>query len=290
MLVDIGGTPAKILAGNKFWIARASKINENQLVAILDPFDLARAERKLVLGDYKISSIKFSVKIPNGRTELSSEFVSAPNPNEIRKSFESAKEGVIGKIQSVYGKRANIQKIKERYNLVKNKIENLAVSSKNLREFMNNLFGILAQDIKVIKLEEVLSLNKEIVYGILKKTDITARIICPRCNMFYEDTLKKKSSRCAKCNQENENKQIIESGIYIPQDGFFAVITYLCGYKTYSSFLSAQEKIKQAKKIIKLLGIKGNPIKVYREPSKKRTMFESYLLGEQSIKTQRGCL
>ena len=276
MLIDTGGTPERILMKDLPQIMALNNLNKEQLIAILDPFDLARAQRKLEFGDYKTKSLNFSVEVPNGCVELSSEFVSPPKPEECRKLFDSAESCIIGKLQSIYGKRINLPEARERYALLREEVVGIAEKSGNLREFMNGLVRILLPGLRTVKLEEVLSQNKAIVYEILRKTDFSARIICPRCNMFYEDSLGKGNSVCTKCNMENLNRQIIESGRYIPQKGFLPAITYLCGYLTFSN---DQDKPIQTNEIFAKLGIKGDAIMPYKTPEKGRTMVERFILG-----------
>jgi hypothetical protein len=278
MLIDIGGTPANVLGSNKIYIARANGISSEQLIAILDPFDLSRAERKLELGDYKIKAIKFSVDVPENKNEFNSEMVNSPNYEEFLRLFESAEGAVIGRIQGTYGKRINIQKIKEKYSILKERAKELSQNSGNLREFMDGLIKLLAPGLKIAKLEDILSQNYSIVYEILEKTDIPARAICPSCNCFTEVFLKPRFSYCSNCSKELLNEDIIKSGKYIPQQGFLPVITYFCGYLAYSN---SKEKIEQTESIMKMLGKSGSPVVEYKE-AEKRTMFESFLLGGEN--------
>ncbi len=279
MLIDIGGTPERLLAKDFPQIIVLNNLNNSQIVAILDPFDLSRAERKLELGDYKIRSLNFSVEVPNGWTELSSELVSPPKPEECKRLFDSAESCVLGKLQSIYGKRVNLSKVRERYAVLRNEVTKLAKDADNLRDFMNGLTKILLPEIIIIKLEEILYQNKSVVYKILEKADISARIICPRCNMFYEDTLRKESSICTKCNMKNPNRQIIDSGKYVPQKGFLPAITYLCGYMTLSN---DSDKVVQTNAIFDKLGVKGSAILPYNALENGMTMFERYLLGDSN--------
>lgn len=270
MKIDIGGTPEKVMESNKFRIARLNGEFEENLVAILDPFDLSRDQRKLYLGDYKTPSIKFSVDVPNGQTNLNSEAVKPPKSKDCATLLESAENSVIGKMQTIYGKRIDISKIKERYNLFKKNIIKLADFSSNLREFMNGLLKLLAPNLEIIKLEDILSRNSSMIYNILEKTDIPVRAICPSCNCFVQMFLRGKTP-C--CNIPGDS--VIKCGKYIPQEGFFAVITYLCGYSTYDN---SQEKVEQSERIMTLIERKGQVLITYK-PQEKRTMFESYLLG-----------
>jgi len=264
MRPDIGGTPARILESNK--INNLEK-SEQEFIAILDPFDLSRDQRKLVLGDYKTPSIKFPINETN--VNLNSELVKPPSSKEIITLMEQAENSVIGKIQNNY--KLNINEIKNRYNQLKINLAKLAEESLNLREFMNGIITLLSPKINLIKIEEVLSKNKNLIYEILEKTDIPVRAVCPKCNCFIRMNLKEKTPCCSISSEE-----IINSGKYLPQEGFLAVITYFCGYLTYDS---GNEKAEQAKIILNKIGKTGNPILSYRQ-KEKLTMFESYLLGD----------
>ena len=197
IFIDIGGTPASILKNNKFELALANNISKEKLIAIVDPFDLSRAERKISLKNRKI---KIPIKVKN--VNISSDCITP-----------------------------------------------------NLRKFMNNLIKLNYPDLKIIKLEKILSENKTIIYNLLKEIEIPVRAICPKCNQFKKIILGNKTP-C--CNISGE--KIINSGRYLPQTGFLCVITYLCGYKTYSNDAI---KIEQVKKIMNKLNLKGNPIKTY---------------------------
>jgi hypothetical protein len=272
IFIDIGGTPANILKDNKLAIAKANGLLLDNLVIILDPFDLARAERKIELGAYKTRAIKFPIDVPESEVDLDSENVSPPSPEECKELFENVEAAVIGKIQSIYGRKIRIEKIKERYSKLKENIEVLARDSNNLRNFMNGLIKLLSFGLKTIKLEDILSQNSEIVYNILEKMDIPSRAVCPSCNNFVRLSLRGKTPCC-----NIPADEIIKTGRYIPQNGFLPVITYLCGYCTYSN---SQEKMQQAAEILKNMGKNGNPIINYAKIEEK-TMFESYLLGDE---------
>jgi len=272
MLIDIGGTPANILESNKLRIARLNKVDSDQLVAIVDPFDLSRIERKLVLGDYKIQAIKFPARVSD--TSLNSEYVESPSLDDCRRLLAAAKSKVLGKVQSTYGKRIDLKDVEDRYETFLKDVERVAVGSSNLREFMNGLINLLTPDLRIIKLEDILTENSDKVRALLEKVDIPVRAICPRCNLFVNMSLKEKTSCC-----EISGEEIINSGKYIPQEGFLPVITYLCGYQTYSN---SEEKKQQVQEIMRNIRIEGNPLKSYEKPKKEMTMFESFLLGGQN--------
>ena len=59
MLIDIGGTPAFIFRQDFVAIAKKNNLEIEQFICLLVPFDLARVERKLELGNYKTKSINF---------------------------------------------------------------------------------------------------------------------------------------------------------------------------------------------------------------------------------------
>jgi hypothetical protein len=217
MLIDIGGTPANILEKNKLRTARAQGIKDEDIVIILDPFDLSRKERKF---NYKGISIKFSIetKDVNIDSEKKIPYIKNNPPNEIKKIIDS---------------------------------------SVNLRELMNNLVKFTYPKIKTIKLENILAKNKEVIYNILKKTKIPVRAFCPKCGYIRNIILGDNMMCCSV-----SDKDIINSGKYIPQKGFFALITYLCGYKTLSN---NKEKINQTIEIMKKINIKGYPFKKYSD-------------------------
>lgn len=215
VFIDIGGTPANIFEKRKFEIAKYNGISESQLVAILDPFDLSRYERT-----FKYNGLKIKFPIKSNDVDLDSEKEPVIIPNNLPLQ-----------------------------------IQEIAKSSNNLRDLMNNLVKFFYPNLKTIKLERILSKNKKIIYQVLKKMKIPVRSICPKCNKFRK-IIFGGNEMC--CNVKDE--ELIDLGRYIPQQGFFAVIIYLCGYKTFSN---DQEKIEQSKRIMKSLGIAGKPIKTY---------------------------
>jgi hypothetical protein len=122
---------------------------------------------------------------------------------------------------------------------------------------MNNLVKWKYPDLRLIKLEDVLSKNKDIIYRILKKINIPVRAICPKCNKFKKIVLGENSVCC-----DTDENNIISSGKYIPMQGFFSVIISLCGYKIFSN---SAEKENQAKEIMDRLGISGETLQNYDE-------------------------
>ncbi len=261
-------------------IAAENQIEPAKLIAILDPFDLSRVERQLKLGDYSVKCITFPIKVPNNKVDLSSESVKPPTSEECFVLFNSAESKIIGRIQNNPGKKVDIQKIREQYSILKREVCNLAKNSINLREFMNSLLEILMPQLKTIKLEEVLSKNKQIIYTILDKLDIPARTICPNCTKFFETSLKRDMIMCSKCSYQFPQETLLSSGRYIPQKGFLPAMTYLCGYVTLSN---DSDKITQTREIFAKLGIKANPIKQYKTLQEKKTMFEVFIIGTSSV-------
>ena len=232
VFIDIGGTPAKLIESNKLELAKANGISEKQLIAILDPFDLSRVERRI---KYKSYNIKFPI-----------------NSKEVNRTSET--EQVIVP--------ENIPK----------EIKEIVNNSKNIRELMNNLVKFFYPTLKTIKLEEVLSKNKNAVYSILKKIKIPVRAICPKCNKFKKIWL---GDNFMCCNVEDS--EIINSGRYVPQEGFLPVITYLCGYKTFSNSIEKKEQIKKIKEILKF---KGNPLVNYIKQGKLKSVIQKEIKME----------
>ncbi|MEM4703057.1 MAG: HisS family protein [Candidatus Pacearchaeota archaeon] len=171
------------------------------------------------------------------------------------------------------GKKIKL-KIKSRNVNLNSEIEKVAVPEglpffgiMNVREIMNNLVKFFYPNLKTINLEEVLSKNKQIVYGILKKTKTPVRAICPSCNQFRRILLGENSMCC-----NVKDNEIIDSGKYIPQEGLLPVILFLCGYKTFSN---DKEKSKKIKNIQKIIGFKGNPL-------------VNYIKEEELVKLRKG--
>jgi histidyl-tRNA synthetase len=242
MLIDIGGTPEKIIEDKKLELAKANGILQEQLIAILDPFDLSRAQRTI---NYKGKKIKFPIN--SKEVELNSE----KEPVVISKKWPD-------------------------------EIKEVANYSSNIRELMNNLVLFFYPNLKIIKLEEVLSKNKDKVYNILTKTKIPVRAICPKCNKFRKTVLGN-NSMCCNLN----DKEIINSGKYIPQNGFLSAITYLCGYRTFSN---DKEKAIQLEEIRKKLRFKGNPLVNYIKEDKLNITFKKEGNEENKMSEIKECV
>jgi len=266
--IDIGGTPAKVLELNKIGNALNKGVKPEQLVYILDPFDLSRAERKLIFGNYSIKGLKFNVDVPS--TDLSSEYVDGPDSYEIISLMNRFKPKILGNLVNKY-RGIDKNALENRYEELKDKITKLSEISANLREFMNRLIILLSPEpIEIMPLEKIFSENKEIVYNLLDKIgDINIRAICPRCKQFNEMSLKQETPCCGVSSNE-----IIESGKYIPEQGLFPVLTTLCGYIPELS--DGLEYIEPAAKILEKLGVE--PLFIVDDQENQLTMFESYML------------
>lgn len=272
--IDIGGTPSNILGKTKKNFAYSLGYQTNNLMIILDPFNLARIERYLPIGDnYKIKQIKFSVNVPEGNTDLSSEAVSAPDPEKIKQDLIIAKPKILGKIIGDYGwKITDKKELERRYNQLIQEIPDIANNSLNLRQFMNSLVKKFTGQINTILLEDLFSKNPNITYDLMKKFKIPARAICPECNTFQNIILGEDLS-C--CNVPSDI--IIKSGRFIPEEGFFPVLTYLNGYKTFTP--KGREYIQNAQKILNKMEIPNDTVAVeYDDPEKQLTAIEFYLL------------
>ena len=278
MKIDVGGTPASVIRNNRIIKMEYNNLDTSTAVAILDPFDISREERKLELGSYKFKSIKFPIDIRGSIEDISSEKISAPSPNVCFQLFQNAKDNILGTIKSRYPNKIDLKTLNERYNLFQKKAMGLAAASKNLREFMNGLISLLCPNLKLITLEEVLSKNAEIVRNILKKTEVPVRAICPSCGRFNYILLGNNNSLCKNCQSLLNEKELINSGRYIPQQGFLTVITYLSGYLTFSN---NKEKEERTSKIFKILGLDDYPLQNYTLPLNCLTMFESYLFDNK---------
>jgi hypothetical protein len=250
MIIDFGGTPANILKSN----ALDFKKIKQESIFILDPFDLSREERTIFLGECKI---KFPIEIRNLSVDASSEFCSAPDYNKTKELLESS----IGKLPI------------EIKNKLIEKILFVLSNSKNLREFMGGLVKLVYPSVKFVRLEEVLSINSDKIKNLLLKTEIPIRTVCPECKRFTRLILPKEE-KCTKCSKKISSEQIINSGEYIPQEGFFAILTYLCGYKTFSK---SEAKRLQIKEINKKLNTKFEPLFYDEDFNIKTTSFERFI-------------
>lgn len=269
--IDIGGTAQNVLEKNKIEFVLASGIKEEQIIIVLDPFDLSRAERRLPIStDCKTKFIKFEVDV--GAVNDSAETVSPPSAKSIIQSFEQNKLIIVETLINKYRKEVDLQKLGYQYDLLKDSIAKTARGSKNLYEFMSRLTSLLVPpQVKIIPLEQVLSKNTQVVYNLLKRFDINARAICPNCNKFAKVSLKDKTLCCSVSADK-----IIENGKYIPEDGFFGVILYLSGYIPCISSESKYGPL--AIEILKKYGIDEPRFVIYDKLQNQRTMFESYII------------
>lgn len=275
MMLDIGGTPSNILGKTKKEIAYALGYSDNQMVAILDPFNLARLERILPLGEsYKVKQIKFSVNVPNGNTDISSDAVPAPSPDSIRSSFLEAKPKIVGRIIREYAWRLkNKVKLERRYDELSQAIPEMARSSRNLREFMNSLSIFFLKPVKTILLEDIFSKRPDITYSLIERFgEVPARAICPKCNTF-QDTVLGKDLAC--CNVSGD--EIIRSGRFIPEEGFFPVLSALNGYQTFT--VTGKEYIKRAQELLGRINPESKVAVEYPIQKVNRTAFENFLLS-----------
>lgn len=186
-LIDAGGTPAYAITSKKYE-KLLQKIDKENVILILDTFDLSRKERTISVNSAKI---KFQIEVKD--VNLSADAVPAP------KSYV-----VNGEISP---------ELKTYLNLLIN-------NCKTLREFMNSLIKYVAKDLKTCLLEDVLASIKERVKKIVEKTQITARAVCPVCNKFNKIILREKTC----CGAD-----VLETGRYVPQDGYLRPFLLLAG-------------------------------------------------------------
>ena len=213
MKLDIGGTPSNVLGKTKKSIAYAMKYTDGGMAVILDPFNLARLERILPLGEnFKTRQLKFSVPVPGGNTDLSSEAVPSPDPEKISSGLLGAKSKILGKIGNDYGWRLTDKaELERRYDQLVREIPELAGSSKNLRVFMNSLVGKFLDPVQVVLSEDIFSRNPEKTYALMERFKVPVRAVCPKCDTFKNLTLGENLSCCGVSSDE-----IIKSGKFIP--------------------------------------------------------------------------
>jgi len=274
--LDVGGTPANVLEKGKLGFLLDSGIKPEQLVIVVDPFDLSRIERSLILGNEGgVKRFKFSAEVP-GSEKTSSEYARSPLKDDVMLLFQ----GNRGKILDSFYRKHQIFKpdakkiISVRYDSLQAQVTECASKSKNLRDFMNSLIGTLSPvPVKLTYLESVLAENKTTVYDVLKQRDIEARVFCPGCGkitpyVFSQARIEEKVC----CSTANE---IIEKGSFVPEEGMLPTLLYLSGITPCLGKDSSYGA--KAIDILKSLGRFDRPFVMY-SGSPKETMFEYYLL------------
>lgn len=277
--IDIGGTPANVLEKGKLAFLLSRGIKQEQIIFVVDPFDLSRVERALIVSDVgTVKRFKFQVKVP-GTERISSEYIEAPDRKQVLQLFQDNKGKIVDALSGKYKFFKKDQKalLSERYELMKSAVLDVADSSKNLREFMNSLIQVLSPvPIKLKKLESVLIENQEKVYDILKQRSIEARVFCPDCGRMVPYTFNNENLReniCCSVTAED----VIKKGSYVPEEGMLPTVLYLCGITPCVGRDSSYGA--KALDIVKSLGKLNRPfIRYTGEPNK--TMFEDFMLRE----------
>jgi hypothetical protein len=272
--VDVGGTPAKVLENGKISLLLDAGISSEQLVVVLDPFDLSRAERSFALSNSgAIKRIKFSVPVAINE-KISAGCAKSPQAEDVFERFSRDRDENLGAIYVKYGVRLGSREaVAKRYDLLAQNMGILADASLNLREFMDGVVSILSPvSIKFKHLESILSANQEQMYKLLRIRDVGARIFCADCGSVYNDILSKdKLERKACCS---DLRTVIQRGSYIPLNGILPVLLYLSGINPSMSNDSPYKD--NVFGILKSLKELNRPLFIYSGKSK--TMFENYLL------------
>jgi hypothetical protein len=274
--LDIGGTPANLLAKDKVGMFLSRGIRPEQLVAIVDPFDLSRVERTLKLAEYATTkNLKFSVDVP-GTEKVSSQVVSPPRREKLVQAIDQSKGKLVEAVCNHYGIFGKNEKrlVAGRYDLFKEKVMQTMDSSANLRDFMEALVPALSPiPLSMKRLEGVLSQEAAVVEEILKKRDIEARTFCGECGKMNHYTFNKDHLDETVCCTTTA-RDLIQKGSYVPEDSMLPVLAYLAGFTP--CIVQGREYGLKAIKILKDLGKFDKPIVMYSGKPEK-TMFESFL-------------
>lgn len=166
------------------------KVSKENIILVLDPFDLSRNERTIVVGDVKI---KFELDAND--VKLSADAIPAPKTYKTNKEIDAE---------------------------LKDVLNNLCSECKTLRDFMNCLVCYFAKDLKICLLEDVLISIKDKIKQLAKAKQIPVRAICPICNKFCRINLG--GETCCGASEE-----IIDTGRYIPQEDYFRPFLLLAG-------------------------------------------------------------
>lgn len=280
--IDIGGTPINILEKGKIGFILDRGIRAEQMVVVVDPFDLSRVERSLVLSDVgKVKKFKFPIKMSEeGRTErLSSEYVDAPTREQILQLFQDSRGKILSALYSKHQifKPDRQKELARRYDKLQRRVAQSAEQSENLRVFMNSLIEILSPTtIELKSLESVLSKNQKRVYDVLRQRDINVRVFCPKCGRItpYAFNINRlKEEVC--CTTAD---MVVKKGSFVPEEGMLPTLLYLSGITPCVGKESNYGK--KAIRILKDLGKFDRPFIMYsRKPNK--TMFEEFMLRQK---------
>jgi len=263
-LIDFGGTPEKIMESNPVEIL-LKKADNYQMIAILDPFDLSRAQRRFVLSK-KCPRIKFSVGNINSEKYSADKFKVCIE--EAKQSLELAENYVLNLFPGFKGK--DIARV---YSEFRQEAINIAKNSLSLRDFMNSLFKyLLPAEIKTERMEDILSKNKDKIYSLLEKYPINVRAFCPECGKTEWTNINKDNLEELVCCIPK--RRLIETGSYIPEGKFLRLIVALGGITSLidSECDYLNEAIDLLDKNFKSYNV------LIKDKYSESTMFESYML------------
>jgi hypothetical protein len=277
-LLDIGGTPANLLAKDKIGLFLSRGIRPEQLVAVVDPFDLSRVERSLELSDAgSVKRIKFSVEVGDNE-KVSSEKAEPPAAEEILRQFLENKGRIVDAVCNKYGilRGEPKKRIGARYDLLQARVIEISQTAPNLREFMNRLVELLSPfPLRIKKLEGVLAENLPLVREVLKNHEIKARVFCPDCGKMtpYSFNLNKLEEKVCCSNAD----AILRAGSYVPEEGMLPALVYMAGINP--CIAQGREYGLKAIEFLKSMGEFKRPLVMY-SGRPERTMFEAFMLRE----------
>ena len=241
IFIDIGGTPAYLISSRNLQnILRY--FEKEKLILVLDPIDLSREERTIIVNS---SKIKFEIDMSG--INICADAIAPP------KTYK------------------NNGKIDEK---LENFIAEIMVRCKNLQEFMEELVRYFSFNIKMCKLEFILSSLSNKIIEISSRIKIPVRAICLICKKFVKINLGENT--CCIMGLE-----IIKSGRYIPQEGYLRPILLLAGIMP---LISDEKALELFKKRCAELEIEPR----YTTINNKNTKSEENNMAKPNLETVRG--
>ena len=224
--IDIGGTPAFVINAREYEVI-LQKFSKERVILVLDPFDLSRNERTIV-----VNGVRIKFEIDANDVNISADTIPAPKTYKANKEMGAELKGVL---------------------------DDSCRECKTLRNFMNSLVCYFTKDLKICLLEDVLISIKDKILQIIKTKQIPVRAICPICNKFCRINLGEKTCCGA-------SKEIIETGRYIPEKGYFRPFLLLAGI---IPSIPETEMIAEFKKRCEELGVEAKYVMINNKNGEK---------------------
>ena len=217
----------------------------------------------------KATKIKFGCgEFP---VNTSADAIPAPDPNTVLEDFNKVSDKVIGYFVNNY--RSNINDARNAYNKLKERVCCLAAESKSLRQFMTKLVFLCVPEESIIFLEDLLAQNTDKARMLSEKYEISARAVCPDCNKFVRLSLRSGKTCCGVIADD-----VLKTGRYVMEGGYFPVLIRLCGYLPRIKNTRTSQYVEIARKALEDLAVGEPRISIY-EPIDNPPMLELYLFG-----------